>query len=140
MLSLKSLPELLHQQNNCGFYCSANVGAEWQDLTKGLPSGFRFVQGLRTQDSVTINLLPKDRYWVQMWVETNETSQKPSFEYIAAVTMGKTGNRFPQGITSAKHLSALVAGGHGTDDLNPRGIYIGATSGQIINSRDIADN
>ena len=67
-------------------------------------------------------------------------TRSQSFEYISGVTLGMPGNRFPGGIPGQNTYLHSIRDGQATDDLNPRGIYIGTRSGQIFYSRGIADN
>ena len=61
VLTHHAKPGLLYQQNHCGVYKSESAGAEWQDITGGLPSQFGFVLGLHSQDPDTLFVLPEDQ-------------------------------------------------------------------------------
>ena len=60
LLSPKSRPGMLYQQNHCGVFRSDSAGEIWVDITGGLPSRFGFVLGLHSQDPDTIYVLPED--------------------------------------------------------------------------------
>ena len=49
LLAHPAQPDVLVQQNHCGVFRSDSGGAEWTDVTEGLPSRFGFVLGLHSE-------------------------------------------------------------------------------------------
>ena len=49
---------LLFQQNHCGVYRSRNAGADWVEITAGLPSDFGFPLAVHPQQPETLYVIP----------------------------------------------------------------------------------
>ena len=50
--------EHLYQQNHCGVYRSSNGGAQWEEITEGLPSEFGFPMTAHPRDPKTVWTIP----------------------------------------------------------------------------------
>lgn len=64
-------------------------------------------------------MLPEDKYWVKMWLEPNDTTQKPKFRVYRNRNSGHAWEPFSRGYTRANHLSALYPGGLGNGQPEP---------------------
>ena len=140
VLSSRSRPELLYQQNHCGVFRSDSGGRAWQDVSEGLPSRFGFVLGLHSRDPDTIYVVPED--------EALGTEVGGGLRFVTGARFrvyrsrngGGDWEALTRGLPQTNAYLHLLREGMATDGLDPCGIYIGTTSGQIFYSRDDGDH
>jgi photosystem II stability/assembly factor-like uncharacterized protein len=140
LLSHPAKPDTLYQQNHCGVFRSDDGGDNWKDITDGLPSRFGFVLGLHSQDLNTIYVMPEDQ----------STKDQPggSIRYVPDGKMivyrsrngGDDWEPLTNGLPQQHAYIHSMREGMATDDMNPCGIYIGTSTGQVFYSRDDGDN
>ncbi|MDA0733157.1 MAG: exo-alpha-sialidase [Chloroflexi bacterium] len=139
VLSPRSSPGLLYQQNHCGVFRSDNGGAEWQDMTEGLPSRFGFVLGLHSQDPATIYVLPEDQALGEDVGGGQRYVTDAKFRVYRSRNAGQDWEPLSKGLPHQNAYLHSLREGMATDSLDPCGIYIGTTTGQIFYSRDNGD-
>lgn len=139
VLSPRSRPELLYQQNHCGVFRS-DSGSAWQDVSEGLPSRFGFVLGLHPRDPDTIYVVPED--------EALGTEVGGWLRFVTGARLrvyrsrngGGDWEALTRGLPQTNAYLHLLREALATDSLDPCGIYLGTTSGQIFYSRDEGDS
>ncbi len=140
MLTHPLKADLLYQQNHCGVFRSDNGGADWQDITEGLPSRFGFVLGLHPRDPETLFVLPED--------ETLGDDVGGGLRYVSGARFrvfrsqdsGQNWEPLTKGLPGKNAYLHALREGMATDSLEPCGIYVGTANGQIFYSRDGGDH
>ena len=132
---------LLYQQNHCGVYHSDNGGAAWQDITDGLPSRFGLALALHPYDPNTLYALPEDNAVGEgaLGGEFRIVSDA-KFRVFRSRNRGADWEALTNGLPQRNAYLHCMREGMATDALNPCGIYIGTTNGQIFYSRDEGDS
>ncbi|PKB70462.1 MAG: hypothetical protein BZY87_10605 [SAR202 cluster bacterium Io17-Chloro-G6] len=136
VLSPESRPDVLYQQNHCGVFRSDSAGETWIDITGDLPSRFGFVMGIHSQDPDTIYVLPED--------EALGDQVGGGLRYVTDAKMrvfrsrngGRDWEPMTKGLPQQNAYINVLREGMATDILDPCGIYLGTTTGQIFFSRD----
>ncbi len=140
MLAHPSSPDVLYQQNHCGVFRSDDRGGEWVDVSEGLPSRFGFVFGVHSQDPETIYVLPEDS---AVGDETGGGMRYMSdarFRIYRSRNGGGDWEPLTDGLPQKNAYLHVMREGMATDSLDPCGIYVGTTTGQIFYSRDDGDS
>jgi photosystem II stability/assembly factor-like uncharacterized protein len=140
LLSPSSQPDTLYQQNHCGVFRSDNGGQSWEDITEGLPSRFGFVLGLHSQDPDTLYVMPED--------DVQGTDVGGGYRIVSDARMrvyrsrnrGNDWEPLTKGLPQENAYMHSMREGMTTDSLDPCGIYVGTTTGQIFHSHDDGDS
>ena len=140
VLSHKSRPDVLYQQNHCGVFRIDTAGENWTDITGDLPSRFGFVLGIHSQDPDTIYVLPED--------EALGDQIGGGLRYVTDAQMrvfrsrngGRDWEPMTKGLPQQNAYVHVLREGMATDALDPCGIYLGTTNGQLFYSRDNGDS
>jgi photosystem II stability/assembly factor-like uncharacterized protein len=123
-------PEVLYQQNHTGAYRSDDAGEHWLDINAGLPSTFGFPLAVHPHDPRTIWTLPlngddQGRYvpggHAAVWMSRDE---------------GATWAPQADGLPGPGAYVGVLREAMATDSLDPAGVYIGTSTGQLFGSRD----
>ena len=132
---------LLYQQNHCGTYRSDDGGKVWIDITDGLPSRFGLALGLHPHDPNTLYVLPEDNAIADDEVggEFRIVSGN-KFRVFRSRNGGGDGEALTNGLPQKNPYLHSMREGMATDNLDPCGVYVGTTNGQIFYSRDEGDN
>jgi hypothetical protein len=140
MLSSGSQPGLMYQQNHCGVFRSDSDGAEWVDITEGLPSRFGFVLGLHSQDPKTLYVLPEDQALGENVGGFQRYVSEAKFRVFRSRNGGQDWEPLTRGLPQQNAYLHCMREGMATDRLDPCGIYVGTTSGHLFYSRDNGDS
>ena len=140
LLSHPGRPEVLYQQNHCGFFRSDDRGGQWLDLTEGLPSRFGFVLGLHSQDPDTVYVLPEDTAWGEQVGGENRYVSDARMRVYRSRNGGSDWEPMTEGLPQDNAYVHVMREGMATDSLDPCGIYIGTASGSVYYSRDDGDS
>lgn len=140
MLSPTARPDSLYQQNHCGVYRSADGGESWQDISEGLPSRFGFVLGLHSQDPDTLYVVPEDTALGDSVGGVFRIVSEARLRVFRSRNGGQDWEPLTRGLPQEKAYLHLLREGMATDSLDPCGIYIGTTTGQVFYSRDNGDS
>ena len=132
---------LLYQQNHCGTYRSDDGGKVWIDITDGLPSRFGLALGLHPHDPNTLYVLPEDNAIADDEVggEFRIVSGN-KFRVFRSSNGGSDWDTLTNGLPQRNAYLHSMREGMATDNLDPCGVYVGTTNGQIFYSRDEGDN
>ena len=140
LLSHSSRPQVLFQQNHCGVYRSDDAGADWQDITEGLPSRFGFVPGLHSHDPDTIYVLPEDRVTGEEVGGGMRLVTDAKFRVFRSRSSGRDWEPLTKGLPQRNAYLHVMREGMATDSLDPCGIYVGTSTGQLFYSRNDGDS
>ena len=128
--------ETLYQQNHCGVYRSDNGGEDWIDISDGLPSRFGLAMAIHPTDPDTIYVLPEDR------AVGDELGGGMRYVTDAKMRVFRTRNRgadwepLTTGLPQQNAYLHAMRDGLATDMMQPCGVYVGTSTGQIYYSRD----
>lgn len=119
---------LLYQQNHDGVYKTENYGADWIDISDGLPSRFGFVIGI-TADG-TVYVVPQHDWEEPVGVRI--TGQLT----VCRMRHG-TGAWEPlsNGLPEVSNMT-LYREGMATDQCSPGGVYFGTSDGNLYGTAD----
>ena len=121
----------LYQQSHDGVYRSDDGGQTWKDVSGGLPSRFGFALAVHPRDPQTLYVVP---------LENDGSGSRHMPEDNPAVWRSRDAgahwqalsNGFPKGRASISVLRGALA----LDSLDPAGVYLGTTTGQVYWSVD----
>jgi photosystem II stability/assembly factor-like uncharacterized protein len=124
----------LYQQNHDGVYRSDDGGRGWQDVSAGLPSRFGFPLAVHPRDAETLYVVPLE-------------SDAPGRRYVPggqmAVWRSRDGGAHWQPLTGGlpreRTSLGVLRGALALDSLQPAGVYVGTTTGQVYWSADEGD-
>ena len=128
--------DVLYQQNHCGVFRSENGGKDWQDITQDLPSRFGFVLGLHPTDPDTLFVLPEDQAVGEEIGGGMRYVSEGRFRVFRSRNGGQDWEPLTNGLPQGNSYLHTLREGMSTDTLDPCGVYLGTTTGQLFYSRD----
>ena len=140
LLPQPATPGLLYQQNHCGVFRTDDYGAQWTDITEGLPSRFGFVLGLHPRDPQTLFVMPEDEVLGTDVGGGIRYASGARFRVFRSRTGGREWEPLTNGLPQEHAYIHVLREGMSTDTLDPAGVYIGTVNGQIFYSRDEGDH
>ena len=140
LLAHHAKPGLLYQATHCGVYRSDSAGNDWEDISEGLPSRFGFSLGLHSQDPDTIYVLPEDQVLGEDVGGGQRYVTDAKFRVYRSRNGGKDWEALTRGLPQENGYLHILREGMATDSLDPCGVYLGTTTGQLFLSRDTGDN
>lgn len=132
--------QTLYQQNHCGVYRTDNGGEEWIDISDGLPSRFGLAMAMHPHDADTIYVLPEDK------VVGDDVGGGIRYVTDAKMRVFRSRNRgadwepLTDGLPRNHAYLHAMRDGLATDTLDPCGVYVGTSTGQLYCSRNEGDN
>jgi len=120
----------LYQQNHCGVYRSADAGAHWDEITTGLPSDFGFPLALHPRDPHTLYVVPLNG------AEKGRFVPDGRMVVWRSKDRGDTWTPLTKGLPSEHAYLGVLREGMAVDTLDPAGIYVGTSTGQVFGSND----
>ena len=139
LLAHKARPDILVQQNHCGVFRSDSGGQGWTDVTEGLPSRFGFVIGMHSTDPDTLYVVPEDQGTDDEPGGGTRYVTDARFRVYRTRNGGGDWEPLTHGLPQKNAYLHVMREGMATDELDPCGIYVGASTGQIFYSRDDGD-
>jgi photosystem II stability/assembly factor-like uncharacterized protein len=124
--------DILYQQNHQGMYRSTDGGDEWQPISDGLPSTFGFPLAMHPRDPDTLYAFPLESDEYRLPID----GQPAVYRYRAG---RQSWERCATGLP-ADHWVTVLRQAMATDDLDPAGVYVGTTGGQIFASADAGES
>ncbi len=141
VLAHPSRPRSLVTQTHCGVFRSENGGENWEDLSVGLPSRFGFVLGLHSSDPDTYYVVPEDKVMEDGEIGGNvRYVTDAKFRVYRTRNGGRDWEALTNGLPAPPAYLHVMREGMATDSLDPCGIYVGTTAGQVFYSRDDGDS
>jgi photosystem II stability/assembly factor-like uncharacterized protein len=133
LLSHPREPESLYQQNHCGIYRGKLTADRWTDISRGLPSRFGFGLAVPAAEPRTLFTVP---------IESAEYRCNPDAKFRVARSRdaGKTWKLLTRGLPQRNAHLLVLREAVTSDDLDPAGVYVGTTSGQVFHSADAGEN
>ncbi len=127
-------PDRLYQQNHCGVYRLDRPGERWERIGENLPKkvgdiGFGVVTHPRDADTVWV--FPMDG--TEVWPRTSPEGKPAVFK---SENGGKSWKRHAKGFPSEQGWFTVFRQALKSDALDPLGLYLGTTAGEIWVSRD----
>ena len=121
-------------QAHFGVFRSDDGGAAWQDVTEGLPSfhGFAIAVTHRPPDAVYV--VPLD------YGQDNFRVALGQFAVYRTQDGGKTWQPVKQGLPGPDDYQSVYREGLDTDGLDPEGVYVGTSNGEVYASADGGDD
>lgn len=127
-------PDRLWGQAHIGVFRSDRNAENWIDLTEGLPSfhGFPIAVSKRPPDSVFVVPLAYDR--------DNFRVMNGQFTVYRTRDLGKTWEPLTRGLPGPSDYQSVYREGLDTDGLDPEGVYVGTSNGEVYASADCGDS
>ena len=129
----KSTNGRMYQQNHCGVYRTDDGGANWIEITKGLPSDFGFCIGVHPTDADTAWVCPVIsgyKHWVPDGAMTVYRTRDA----------GRSWQKLANGLPQSGAFVNILRDGMAVDSLEPAGVYIGTNTGQLYVTADEGDS
>ncbi|HJX61312.1 MAG TPA: exo-alpha-sialidase [Dehalococcoidia bacterium] len=127
-------PDRLWSQAHVGVYRSDDAGATWADVTEGLPSfhGFPIAVTKRPPDAAFV---------VPLEFEANNFRVcAGQLTVYRTRDSGKSWQRLSDGLPGPSDYQSVYREGLDTDGLDPEGVYVGTSNGQVFASPDGGDH
>ena len=140
LLSPAAMPDRLYQQNHCGVYRSDNRGADWVDISEGLPSRWGMPLGLHPQDPETLYVVPEDQALGDEAGGGQRFVTDARFRVFRSRNAGNDWEPLTDGLPQKNAYLHVMREGVATDSLDPCGVYVGTSTGQLFYSRDEGDH
>ena len=127
-------PDRLWTQAHVGVFRSDDNAGSWEDATKGLPSfhGFPIAVSRREPDAVFVVPLEFEH--------ENFRVCGGQFAVYRTRDAGKTWEQLTGGLPGPNNYQSVYREGLDTDGLNPEGVYVGTSNGQVYASADGGDH
>ena len=130
MALASGMPDRLYQQNHCGTYRSDDGGRSWICLDDGLPSTFGFPMVAHPRDPDTAFTVPlngddRGRFVPDARMAVWRTSDG-----------GASWRALRDGLPQEQAYLGVLREAMAVDDLDPFGVYVGTSTGQVFASRD----
>ena len=140
LIAHRADPNLLYQQNHCGVYRSNSGGVEWKDITGDLPSRWGMVLGVHSRDSSTIYVIPEDKATGEETGGGRRIVTDAQFRVFRSRNAGDDWEPLTKGLPQKRAYLHVMREGMATDGLDPCGVYVGTSTGQLFYSRDDGDS
>ena len=140
VLAHPSRPDVLLQQNHCGVFRSSPGGDDWDDVSEGLPSRWGMPLALHPRDPDTLYVLPEDQALGENVGGGQRFSTDARLRVFRSRDAGKQWEPLTNGLPQKNAYLHVMREGMASDDLDPCGVYVGTSTGQLFYSRDEGDN
>jgi photosystem II stability/assembly factor-like uncharacterized protein len=126
-------PDRLWTQAHMGVFRSDDNAATWVGVTEGLPSfhGFPIAVTKRAPDAAFVVPLEFER--------DNFRVSSGQFAVYRTRDLGATWERLTDGLPGPQSYQSVYREGLDTDGLDPEGVYVGTSNGQVFASADGGD-
>lgn len=121
-------PDVLYRQDHTGMFRSRNGGDDWHKIEEGLPSWFGFPIVI-DEKSGTLFSFPMESDEYRLPVEGR-------CRVYRSRTRGDSWEPTSGGLPDAPYYGSVLRGAMAVDNLDPVGVYVGSTSGDVFLSSD----
>jgi len=127
-------PDRLWAQAHFGVFRSDDAGRSWEDVTAGLPSFHGFPIAVTRREPDAAFVVPLD-------VGSHNFRACPGqFAVYRTRDGGKSWERLTDGLPGPDDYQSAYREGMDTDGLDPEGVYVGTSNGQVYASIDGGDH
>lgn len=123
-------PDRLWGQAHFGVFRSDDGGATWSDVTEGLPSFHGFPIAVTKKDRDAAYVVPLD------YGQDNFRVALKQFTVYRTQDAGKTWEPLTNGLPGPHDYQSVYREGLDTDGLEPEGVYVGTSNGEVYASAD----
>ena len=125
--------ESLYQQNHCGLYRAKLTDDRWTDISRGLPTRFGFGLAVPAAEPQSMFTVP---------IDSPQYRCNPEGKFRVARTRdgGKTWKLLTKGLPQKNAHLLVLREAMTSDAMDPAGVYVGTTSGQLFYTRDGGDS
>jgi len=124
-------PGTIYRQDHTGFYVTTDGGDTWEKRMEGLPSWFGFPVAIDPRTGhLFVFPMESDEYRVPV---------DGKFRIYRSRDGAKTWEPLGEGLPTGPHYGGVLRGAMAVDGLDPGGVYVGATSGQLFATADGGD-
>jgi photosystem II stability/assembly factor-like uncharacterized protein len=127
-------PDVLWGQAHFGVFRTADGGANWQDVTEGLPSFHGFPIAVTRKGPDAAFVVPLD------YGQDNFRVAPGQFAVYRTTDKGQTWDRLTNGLPGPHDYQSVYREAMDTDTFDPAGVYVGTTNGEIYASADMGDS
>lgn len=124
-------PNVLYQQFHGGVYKSTNAGESWKSIAGGLPGDFGFPMVVTPRGDLFVMPLQSDE---QRFVANG------ALKVFRSRDSGRTWRALSKGLPKDPHFVGVLRDAMAADPLDPAGVYLGTTSGELYASADSGEN
>jgi hypothetical protein len=126
-------PDVLYQQNHCGVFRSDDAGANWTDISAGLPSRFGFPIIVHPTEPDTIYVVPESAAELR-------TTPEGRFAVWRSRDRGAHWERCDRGLPADGAYLHVYRQAATADACAEPALYIGTSTGQLYASLDAGDS
>lgn len=135
LLQHPTQPDRLYQQNHWGHFASADAGETWKDIQADLPSFFGFPIAMDRRNPDTLFVV------VQTEPDRGRHNIGDQFTVYRTSDAGVSWTRLTKGLPRGPHVRlGVLRHAMCTDTLEPAGVYVGTSTGQLFASADRGDS
>jgi photosystem II stability/assembly factor-like uncharacterized protein len=126
-------PDRMYTQTHVGVYRSRDAGANWTEITEGLPSDFGFPAVAHPHDPDGFYVIPVDG-------GHGRTVHDGQLSVWRTRDAGETWQQLTDGLPGPNAHVGVLREGLASDGLDPAGIYFATSTGQVFASTDDGDS
>ena len=127
-------PDRMWGQAHWGVFRSDDSGANWEDVTAGLPSFHGFPIAVTRREPDAVFVVPLDVG------QNNFRVALGQFAVYRTRDAGSTWDRLTDGLPGPHDYQSVYREGLDTDGLDPEGVYVGTSNGMVYASIDGGDH
>ena len=127
-------PDRIWGQAHFGVFLSDDAGKTWSDVTTGLPSFHGFPIAVTHHEPDAVFVVPLD------YGQDNFRVAPGQFAVYRTQDLGKTWERLIKGLPGPHDYQSVYREGLDTDGLDPEGVYVGTSNGEVYASADAGES
>jgi hypothetical protein len=125
-------PDTIYRQDHTGMYRTRNAGDEWQRIEEGLPSWFGFPIAIDAKSGTLFSFpMESDEYRLPVGGQCRVYRSR---------TKGDSWEPTSAGLPQGPYYGSVLRGAMAVDGLDPVGVYVGSTAGDVFVSADAGES